>query len=356
MAAPFDAITIDGTELRGEAILAHAQDLHERTGVDWTRSFLGLLEELVDGDRPISARTSGTTGDPKTIGIPRNDLVASAELTTATFGLKANDRALLCLPCDFIAGKMMVVRAMVLGLNLHLADPRGGLLERLDVNDRFRFAAMVPQQLLKAMQEDPERVERQFHTILLGGGPVSEAMIAQLRGLRTAVYQSYGSTETVTHVAFRRLNGADRSDHYTALGAVSFTTDARDRLVISSPHLSTKEHITNDLVELIDATHFRWLGRFDNVILSGGKKVFPEQLESRSAAVLPYPHYFIATPDPVLGQAVSLVIESDRSEPEVTAEAMSALRSVLDKHELPRMLRVVRSFARTSSGKIIRKA
>src|SRR5436189_966590 len=171
MSAPFDAITIDGRTLRGDAIIAYARDLHDRHGADWTRSILELLEDLVDSERPLVARTSGTTGTPKTINIPRSDLIASAELTASTFGLNARDRVLLCLPCDFIAGKMMIVRAMVLGLDLHIVDPQGSVLDKLDPTDHFRFAAMVPQQLHRALMEDHARVDRQFDLILLGGGP-----------------------------------------------------------------------------------------------------------------------------------------------------------------------------------------
>ncbi|MEO8590464.1 MAG: AMP-binding protein [Flavobacteriales bacterium] len=353
MLQPFDAITIDGRPLKGEAIIAYARELHGRVGSAWTRSILELFEVLV-GKAPLPVRTSGTTGVPKRIDIQREDLVASAELTATTFGLKRGDRALLCLPCEFIAGKMMVVRAMVLGLDLHIVEPEGSVLAKLNSVDRFRFAAMVPQQLHRALRDDRLRVEQQFDMILLGGGPVSDELIADVSDFRTKVFQGYGSTETVTHVALRRLSGAEHNDHFTAIGAVTFAVDARGCLITHTPHLSTRQHITNDLVELIDATHFRWLGRFDNVILSGGKKIFPEQLEARTAAILPYPHYFTSTPDAALGQALTLLVESAGDEEAATTEAMELLRPLLDRHELPRVVRIVPKFTRTGSGKIVR--
>ena len=303
------------------------------------------------------ARTSeADTGTPTNMRIPRRDLVNSARLTAQAFDLHEGDRALLCLPCAYIAGKMMLIRAMALSLDLHVMDPRGSVLDNLgDVKDRFRFTAMVPLQLHRAIQEDRARVESQFETILLGGGPVSAALEEDLQGLRTAVFQGYGSTETVTHAALRRLNGPASSEVYHAIGSVSFNSDERGCLVVRTPHLKTKQHVTNDLVDLIDDTHFHWLGRIDNVILSGGKKIFPEQLEAKTAGVIPFPHFFMAFPDDRLGEAVALVLETDRGSEEILDEVLQALFSVLSEHELPRRVTALRSFLRTGSGKVVRR-
>lgn len=356
MGALFNTLTWDGLTLSGDALVDRAIALRrDRDDADWTRSFQGLIDELITSDGPLVAHTSGTTGPPKRITLDREDLLASAQLTGKTFDLTKGDRTLLCLPCGFIAGKLMVVRAMVLGLDLHVIDPRGSVLDQLDREDRFRFTAMVPHQLQRALEEDPERVNAQFDTILLGGGPVGSTLSDLVNTIGTQVFQSYGSTETLTHVALRALNGPDRSDAFHALGPVNFGLDVRGCLVVYTPHLSTSQHITNDLVELIDATHFRWLGRVDNVILSGGKKVFPERLEARTAAVLPYPHYFTATADERLGQAVLLVLETEKTAQEVMPEVMTALMGVLEKHELPRHVRTVQGFTRTESGKVVRR-
>ncbi|MCB0768790.1 MAG: AMP-binding protein [Flavobacteriales bacterium] len=356
MGAPLNTLTLDGLTLSGDALVDLAIALRiDREDAEWTCSFQRLIDELITSDGPLIAHTSGTTGPPKRIVLDRVDLLASAHLTGKTFGLTKGDRALLCLPCGFIAGKMMVVRAMVLGLDLHVIDPRGSILDHLDREEHFRFTAMVPHQLQRALEEDPERVNAQFNTILLGGGPVGSMLLDLVNTIGTKVFQSYGSTETLTHVALRALNGPDRSDAFRALGPVNFGLDVRGCLVIYTPHLSTSQHITNDLVELIDTTHFRWLGRVDNVILSGGKKVFPEQLEARTATVLPYPHYFTATADERLGQAVVLVLETENTAKEVMSDIMTALMQVLEKHELPRHVRTVPGFIRTESGKLVRR-
>ncbi|MBL7982501.1 MAG: AMP-binding protein [Flavobacteriales bacterium] len=351
----WNRLTIDGRTLQGAELMAFAGALKEQDDTaEWSAPLSQLIMELAGHRRPLLMHTSGTTGAPKPIRIGRRDLKASARLTARTFDLKPGDRALLCLPCDFVAGKLMVVRAMVLGLDLHLVDPRGSVLNNLRTMDRFRFAAMVPLQLHRALQENRSRVEERFDTILLGGGPASDTLIDELQQLRTKVYQGYGSTETVTHVAMRRLNGPSRQTAFHAIGDVHFGRDPRGCLVVYTPHLSTEQHVTNDLVELLDDQHFNWLGRFDNVILSGGKKIFPEQLEARTAGLIPYPHYFTGVHDDVLGQAVMLVLETELPQNEVLPEVLDKLMTILHPHELPRRVQALRRIQRTSGGKIIR--
>lgn len=355
----FDSLALDGRTLTRMEVYDHFDRLRKkrRKAETWKDEIYHLVMELtlLSGNF-ISANTSGTTGRPKAMRIPRRDLVNSARLTAEAFDLHEGDRVLLCLPCAFIAGKMMFVRAMALGLDLHVIDPRGSVIENLgELKDRFRFTAMIPLQLHRAIQENRARVEEQFDTILLGGGPVSTALEEDLQGLRTMVFQGYGSTETVTHAALRRLNGPASSETYHALGKVNFSSDERGCLVVNTPHLRTKQHITNDLVELIDDTHFRWLGRYDNVILSGGKKIYPEQLEAKTAGVIPFPHFFMAFPDDRLGEAVALVLETDRGAEEILDEVLTTLFSVLSDHELPRRVTALRSFLRTGSGKVVRR-
>lgn len=351
----FRWITLNGERLSREQAVDRYMAVTGPRSEDhaWAASIVTTLRDL-GHEAGLHATTSGTTGPPKKFTIHHADLVASVQLTARTFGLAEGDRVLHCLPSDFIAGKMMLVRGFVIGLDLHVIDPRGSVLEHLRTEDRFRFAAMVPLQLHRALKEDRARVEAQFETILLGGGPVSEALVQAVQGLRTKVHIGYGSTETVTHVALRTVNGETRSSTFNALGDVRFGRDPRGCLVVYTPHLSVPQHVTNDFAELDGDRRFTWLGRYDNVILSGGKKIFPEQLEARTAAVIPYAHYFTATPDDVLGQAVLLVLECPRPEDEVLSEVMPLLMGVLHPHELPRRVRAVPVFRRTSAGKVIR--
>lgn len=351
----FHRIIIDGSTYEGAGVRRKATELHTASGgASWSVILETLLTDLSLHKGPLAVRTSGTTGPPKALSIPRRDLIASARLTAEAFKLHEGDRALLCLPCEYIAGKMMVVRAFVIGLDVHIVDPRGAVLENLRTEDRFRFTAMVPLQLYRAIQEDKARVERQFDTVLLGGGPVSDALIEDLQGLRTRVFLGYGSTETITHVALRQLNGPERSTMFTALGDITFARDERGCLIVHTPHLTVKEHVTNDMVDLLDNRHFRWQGRHDNVILSGGKKIYPEQLEAKTAGLVPYPHFFAAFPEDKLGEGVMLVLEMSDPDETVVQEVLDILKNVLDEHELPRRVMARRLFERTPNGKVIR--
>lgn len=355
MSTPFTTLTIDGQALQGEAILRWAGDVvKQHNDASWSVEVQATLRELCTNEGSITARTSGTTGPPKAMSHCAVDLRSSARLTGYTFHLRQGDRALVCLPCNFIAGKLMLVRGFVIGLDLHLIDPAGGVLNNLHREDRFRFAAMVPNQLHRALQDDRARVERQFGIILLGGGPVSLALEEDLQELNVDVFHGYGSTETLTHVALRRLNGPRKQAYFHALGDITFELDERGCLVIHTPHLRTKDHVTNDLVELLDEQRFRWLGRQDNVILSGGKKIYPEQLEARTAGLVPYPHYFLARPDDALGECVGLMLETDMNATEVVPEVIDLLRKVLEPYEMPRRVTALDRFPRTPSGKVIR--
>lgn len=354
MSSPFQRIRINGHSLEGNAILEWSAAFASSANSPWASDVHGTLVELVSGDGSLSATTSGTTGPPRSMRIPPADLIASAQLTSQAFGLREGDRALLCLPCSFIAGKMMLVRAFVAGLDLVAVDPSGPVLPKIAGVPPFRFATFVPQQFLTALRDDRAALERVVRTALLGGGPVSDALVADAASLRTEVFHSYGSTETVTHVAIRRLNGPQRSAMFTAVGAVTFAFDAQGRLIVHTPHLSTKVHRTNDVVELVDPRHFHWLGRADHVILSGGLKIHPELLEARTAGTIAPAHYFMGVPDDRLGQAVAIVVEAGAIGDSERAELEMRLARVLARHEMPRQWIVHAHLPRTPSGKIKR--
>jgi O-succinylbenzoic acid--CoA ligase len=355
MSSPFHSLTVDGVALHGADIPRWADELvaKHRSGA-WATDLRSTLRELLSEEGVMNTRTSGTTGMPRSHAFSTADLVASAGVTRDAFGLQPGDRTLLCLPCEFVGGKMMLVRAMLLGLDLHAIDPRGGVLRNLRTTDRFRFSAMVPMQLHTALQHDRDRVEAQFDTILLGGGPVSQAMIERLQGLSTRVVLGYGSTEMLTHVALRSLNGEDGGEVYRALGDVTFGMDARSCLIVRTPHLTVKEHVTNDIAELVDERHMRWMGRRDNVILSGGRKIHPERLEAMTAGIVPYPHFFAALPDERLGQSVVLILETGNDKRQAPPEVVEDIKGVLYEHERPHRVIAVRDFLRTGSGKVDR--
>jgi o-succinylbenzoate---CoA ligase len=353
--SPFQRIIMDGQVLEGAAIVRWADVLvAQHNNAQWAKDVRDTLHELTTATGDLHAHTSGTTGEPKRMLFAANDLIASARLTEQAFALKTGDRTLLCLPCGFIAGKMMLVRAFVTGLDLHVSAPDGEALAQLPPNDHYRFSAMVPLQLQRLLTLDRAGVERRFATILLGGGPVSAPLKSSVQGLATRIVHGYGSTETLTHVALRDLGSPDHDDIFTAIGDVTFEEGSGSRLILHTPHLSTKTHHTNDIVDLLDARRFRWIGRADHVILSGGKKIIPEQLEARTAHLIPYPYFFTSGPDDALGECIVLVVEKEGLSDEERNTLNEALSAVLTKHERPKRIMALRSFKRTSSGKVLR--
>ena len=352
MSTPFVRLTVSGCTLEGDAIPDWADALVRDHDTEWTRSLRDTVQELVTGDGAMTARTSGTTGPPKEMRFPAKDLMASAHLTGEAFHLRPGDTALLALPCNFIAGKMMLVRAFVLGLDLRVVPPQGDLAPLLGAGLTHDFAPLVGSQLARLLEHGGPFVDRHFGSILLGGGPVHGRLRHAIRGLSVPVHQGYGSTETLTHVALRRLNGAEEHDDYRACPGVGFRVDDEGRLIVRTPHLSTVEHRTSDLVELLDETRFLWLGRADEVILSRGRKLFPEDLEARSHSVLERPHAFFGEPDERDGQRVVLFLEPGPGEHDDDA-VLERLKRVLRPHELP--VRILRGpLPRTGTGKVQR--
>jgi len=283
----------------------------------------------------MELQTSGSTGMPKTISVDKRLMRNSACMTGLRFGLRAGDSALLCLPMQYVAAKMMVVRALVLGLELKVVEPAKVIQESAD------FAAMVPLQLENSLEYIGG-----VRTLLVGGAPVSEVLSAKLQGVDTAVYETYGMTETLTHVAVRRLNGSDKSDFFEAIGDIRFDIDERGCLVIFAPELNPEPVVTTDVVDLVDKRRFRWLGRYDNVINSGGVKIFPEVVERKLCGAFGDRRYFVGgRPDDVLGERVVLFVEGKAGE---------IVLPQLERYEEPREIVFVEKFEETVSGKIRR--
>lgn len=301
---------------------------------------------LMDWIRPndiITLKTSGSTGKPKLIHYHKEAMVNSALATGDHFGVKIGDKALHCLNADFIAGKMMLVRAMILGLEIDLVPPQGNVLQSSD--KIYDFAAMVPLQVEHAF-EDLDKVK----TLLIGGAPSSVQLKERLKQKRTQCYETYGMTETVTHIASRKINGD--SLLFSPLPGVKLSTDERGCMVIDVPYLTEEKIITNDLVALEKDQHFLLKGRIDNVINSGGIKVIPEEVEAKIAPYIAQPFFIGAIEDNALGQKVILLLEG-----EMPAELHLKLSNIesLSKYELPKEIYSVALFMRTTNGKLMRQ-
>lgn len=298
-------------------------------------------------DRPVvEVTTSGSTGKPKTIVLKKEHMVNSALATGEYFGLKPEQKALLCLPCTGIAGKMMLVRAMVLGLQLDYAEPSSAPLNHnVKIYD---FVAMVPLQVQNSLGQI-----NQVKQLIVGGAPVDSSLRNQLSALPVRAYETYGMTETITHIAVKRID-SQSSNYFETLPNVAISKDARECLVIDAPKISDDKIITNDLVELINNNKFLWLGRYDSIINSGGIKLVPEKIEEKLSTLIK-PRFFVAgIPHETLGQQLVLVVEGNPIKEHELLQDIRDLKEV-SRYEVPKNVFFVKTFTETSTQKVDRK-
>ncbi|WP_165155394.1 AMP-binding protein [Parabacteroides sp. ZJ-118] len=267
-----------------------------------------FLAEWRDPSPFLEVQTSGSTGAPKRMRVRKERMLNSARLTCERLGLRRGDKALLCMPLRYIAGKMMVVRALYAGLDLAAREPSGHPLADWD-DTPLRFAAMIPLQVYNTLRvpEERERLER-TEILIIGGGAVDAALEREIRQLPNAVYSTYGMTETLSHVALRRLNGPEASPYYQPLPSVRLSLSPEKTLVIEAPSLCDGRLVTNDIARLLPDGRFTIIGRRDNIINSGGIKIQIEEVEERLRPYLDRPYAITAAPDPRLGEAVVLLI------------------------------------------------
>jgi O-succinylbenzoic acid--CoA ligase len=318
---------------------------------------LHFCSRWLSGESNFTLASSGTTGTSKKIIATRQRMQASAMATQRALGLKPGDIAIMGLDARYIAGKMMLVRMMTIGLQLWAVEPTANPFQLLPAAIPFDFAAMVPYQVQTVLECEPQSLER-IGKLIIGGAALPAAALPRLQSITTQCYATYGMTETLSHVALQKINGPDRSEHYTALPGVSFTVNVHDCLVIHAPALLDGPLITHDVVELLGPQQFRWLGRWDNVINSGGIKIVPETLEPTvEHAVrdlgLPNRFFIAATPHEKLGQQVTLVLEGRVDNPEIL---MTLLKQRLEKHHIPKRVLACDQFVETATGKINRRA
>lgn len=312
-----------------------------------TDAALDFLKEWFDDKPYITAHTSGSTGTPKEIQLLKSDMLISAGSTNSFFNI-TNESTLICpLSANYIAGKMMIVRALVSGATLYMEEPSNEPIK--NEYGEIDLIAVVPSQIPSILKRDGLRIKN----ILAGGAQLPEDLAKQVIecGIRTFV--SYGMTETCSHVALRRV-GTGEQESYTAMPDISFEVDDRGCLVVKSDERSFKNIVTNDIVNLIDKYHFLWIGRYDNVINSGGIKVFPEVIERQIQALIPdgVEYYVAKCNDKKWGEVPVLVLSEDVRENEQLLCEISD--SVINKAERPKKV-IVTPIKHTASGKIIRE-
>jgi len=334
---------LNGLKYSTNELLEFAKDL-ENKGAHYEISIGKFLQQWLNDDDAIIVKTSGSTGKPKEIKLLKSQMINSAKATGIFFKLAEKITALLCLPANYIAGKMMLVRAMVLGWDLHIVAPEKDALTQYD-ND-YDFVAMVPYQVSHSL-----KALKKVHKLIIGGGAISTELNNKLQEVDTEVFATYGMTETITHIAVRRINGLAKSNDFTGLPNVKFTSDERGCLVIDAPTISDAKIITNDLVKLISPTSFEWLGRFDNVINSGGIKIYPEQIEEKLSLFIKLPFVIVSEEDIDLGERIVLVFENNGTHN--TPNFSDAFKSI-PKYERPKNIYTFSKFPFTETGKIKR--
>lgn len=309
-----------------------------KEGEDFEKPVGNFLLDWFDSKSYIEMETSGTTGEPKTISVSKQAMVDSAIATGDFFDLQPKNKALQCLPVKYVAGKMMLVRAMILGLDLEFVAPSSHPLENNEID--FDFVAMVPLQAQNSLSQ-----LKKVKKLIIGGAAVNKTLEKQLLKLPTEVYETYGMTETITHIAARKLG----EKAFTVLPYVTVSYDDRNCLVIHAPRISPEVIITNDIVELVNENQFIFLGRMDNVINSGGIKLIPEQIEQKLVSKISQRFFIASKPDNELGEKVVLVIEGEKFNLD------TSIYESLDKYEKPKEIIFIPKFLDTVTGKILRK-
>lgn len=355
-------ITLFGQYLR-------AEDFTSGKAADWMQSqqlpapAQAFLQHWFTTNEPVLAQTSGSTGPPKTITLQRAQMIASAQLTALHFGFRPGMRVLLPLSADFIAGKMMLVRAIVSGFDVYAAAPTQNLSALFPGID-FAFTPMVPAQLHALLSSGTDTAR--YGTILLGGSDVSPQLQQLLAGMEhQEVWQGFGMTETVSHIALRRLH-PQAEEAYLTLPGLLTEADEDGQLRVWGAVTNYHWLKTNDVVAFDEPGRFRWLGRSDNVIVSAGHKLHPEALESRLrklanelpaiAALLSNDYYLSSRQDAQYGEVPVLVGTAAWAATLPNFESLqNALRAQLASWELPRAVVVVDALSYTTNGKIVRQ-
>ena len=346
----FEPISIEGRSYTRQELLEQCRQLTGNPGVpDWKKevfAFIGWF--LGSSGEEIVQLTSGTTGDPKEVRLTREAMLLSARKTLSLMELKPGESALLCLPVKYIAGKMMVVRALAGGLKLVLAEPSGRPLKEL--TGPVAFAAMVPLQLYESLaHKDPlSKIDK----LIIGGGQLNASLREELVQVTIPlVFETFGMTETCTHFAIKRINGPEPDPIFRLLEGVIAGVDLRGCLEVEIPGITKGKVTTRDLVEMDGSGEgFTWLGRYDNVINTGGIKIIPELLEQHARQCTGLECLVLPEADQKLGEQLVLVVEYMGEDPPVE-EWLNCLRSTLSTYEIPRRVLAVSELPRNASMK-----
>jgi O-succinylbenzoic acid--CoA ligase len=351
---PYDSISLNGKEVFIQDIITNRVP----AGNEFESGIISFIRDWLSDKNDFVQQTSGSTGTPKPVTISRTHMVASARLTAEALGLQRGDHALVCLSPSFIAGKMMLVRSFVIGMKITATTPSSNPFAVLPLSQPIDFVALVPSQLYDILRSASATVFEDIKTAIIGGAALDSESRGMLQPFRCGFYATYGMTETVSHIALMPLNGTSAANYFTTLPGIAVEADERGCLVIKWSKLPGQVVTTNDVAEIMDATRFRLVGRWDNIVNSGGYKILPEELESRIAEILEPLNlnitYFLGgIPDPKFDHKLVLIIEQLLDDRTIT-QIRDVLQKQLSGFQLPREIRTGITFVRTGSGKINR--
>lgn len=322
-------------------------NLHSET--DFEKKVFFFLKEWFSDSKTVKVQTSGSTGAPKIIEVEKEKMLNSAKMTCDFLDLKEGNAALICLPIEYISGKMMVVRAITQKLKLIVTEPSLNPLENL--NEKIDFCAMTPLQVENSL----EKIHF-IKNLIIGGAAVSQSLkkkIAQTllpSNSPTQIYETYGMSETLSHIALKKTYPT-QDEYFSVFDGIEISTDERNCLKIFASQLNSEILQTNDLVEIRERKQFKFLGRIDNVINSGGAKIFPEQLEALVKKEIPNEVVFLGIKDESLGQKLILIVEGFESEN--LKSQISNLKFERSFHK-PKEIIFIEKIPRTPNGKVSR--
>lgn len=322
-------------------------NLHPET--DFEKKVIFFLKKWFSDSKTVKVQTSGSTGVSKVIEIEKEKMLNSAKMTCDFLNLKKGNTALICLPIEYISGKMMVVRSISRKLRLIISDPSLKPLENL--NEIIDFCAMTPLQVENSL----EKIHF-IKNLIIGGASVSESLKKKISQTLlpshspTQIYETYGMSETLSHIALKKIYPS-QDEYFSIFDGIEISTDERNCLKISAPQLNSAILQTNDLVEIKNQNQFKFLGRIDNVINSGGAKIFPEQLEALVKKEIPNEIVFLGIKDESLGQKLILVVEGKESE--LLNHQLSTI-NYQQKFHKPKEIIFIEKIPRTPNGKINR--
>lgn len=336
-------ITIEGVSYCKDEILKEIPHFAHKS--DFGMQVYLVLKEWFADSKDMLLHTSGSTGIPKPFLASKERMMQSAKLTCSFLNLKKGDTSLLCLPVSAIAGIMMLVRALVAGLNICLITPCGNPLKKVDCN--LKFAAMVPLQVYNSLESSTERNKlEKIENLIIGGGAIDNQLEIALQPFMNNIYSTYGMTETLSHIALRRINGIVASPNYVPFQSVDISLSEDGCLIINAPLVAEIQLQTNDLGEIDADGSFRVIGRKDNIINTGGTKIQIEKLEQKLRPFIQCGFAISSRPDSKFGEAIVLVVEEEFNP--------TLLKDTLSPFEIPKDIIVVDKIPLTRTGKIDR--